>query len=97
METQKQSKSEARHEKQKQKLLAKETKIEVDNSYKPDKNIKLKICDEANSRGYECILDNGTLLMFKQKDKEMVTKWLQDNYAKDEDGVLKIPFSYGFN
>lgn len=86
------AKSEVRHAKQKEKLEQKGNKVSENITYIPKKYFKVVVMEEAQKAGFNCFLNNGTILMFNENNYERVNNWMRSYFNSDD-----IPMSFGFS
>lgn len=95
--------TEERHKKQKDMLDSKRISSE-EIKYIPQKNFKLEVAEKAVKAGFNCAVNNDSIIVFSNsEDEKKVTDWLLKNFGKEEDNIktgkkeLRIPFTYGFS
>lgn len=100
--------TEERHQKQKEKLMAKGENKEEKREFTPQPYFKQVVVNECNKNGFDCFLNNDAVIVFTQVDRENEIKdWLLKHFGKAEQirnpfndkelqEVTRIPFSFGF-
>lgn len=96
--------TEERHKKQKEKLDRKNVNTSNEIKYVPQKSFKLEVTEAAIKAGFNCILNNDSVVLFSvDENQKKVTDWLLKRFGREEEDfktgakVMRIPFSFGFS